>query len=85
MTDHETCAGARLFAASGARSSGRMIPNIFTDIETADPRSIAYRLALVAGGLFDGVVSLNGKSDWDLAAADLLVTEAGGAVTKTSG
>ena len=84
VTDHETCAGARLLLRRRALNRAHD-PEIFTDIETADPRSIAYRLALVAGGLFDGVVSLNGKSDWDLAAADLLVTEAGGAVTKTSG
>ena len=84
VSDHTTCAGARLLLRRRALKRAHD-PEIFTDIETADPRSIAYRLALVAGGRFDGVVSLNGKSDWDLAAADLLVTEAGGAVTKTSG
>lgn len=43
--------------------------------------SMAYRLCLVAAGIFDGAVALSRKSDWDLAAADLLVREAGGIVT----
>ena len=47
--------------------------------------SIAYRLALVAAGRFDSCVSLNGKSDWDNAAADLIVAEAGGLVTTARG
>jgi myo-inositol-1(or 4)-monophosphatase len=47
--------------------------------------SIGYRLALVAAGRFDSCVSLNGKSDWDIAAADLLVREAGGRVTTARG
>lgn len=54
----------------------------------AQPRwvnSIAYRLALVAAGRFDGTVSLSKKHDWDLAAADLLVQEAGGKATTHTG
>lgn len=47
--------------------------------------SIAYRLALVAAGTFDGTLSLSQKSDWDLAAAELLVQEAGGRVTTNTG
>lgn len=54
-------------------------------LEFKSINSIAYRMALVACGRFDGCVSLNGKSDWDIAAAELLVLEAGGRVTTTSG
>lgn len=43
--------------------------------------SIAYTICLVAAGHFDGTVSLSGKSDWDLAAADLIMAEAGGCLT----
>ena len=43
--------------------------------------SAAYRLALVASGEFDATFSLNRKSDWDLAAGDLIAHEAGGVVT----
>ena len=47
--------------------------------------SIAYRMALVARGDFDAMISLTDKSDWDLAAGDLIVREAGGRVTSQSG
>jgi myo-inositol-1(or 4)-monophosphatase len=40
--------------------------------------SIAYRVALVAAGRFDAMVSLTSKRDWDLAAADIVLSEAGG-------
>jgi myo-inositol-1(or 4)-monophosphatase len=43
--------------------------------------SVAYRMALVAAGAFDAVVALSSKCDWDLAAADLIVREAGGLST----
>ncbi|MBI1238889.1 MAG: 3'(2'),5'-bisphosphate nucleotidase CysQ [Alphaproteobacteria bacterium] len=47
--------------------------------------SIAYRMALVAAGQFDGMLSLYSKHDWDIAAAELLVTEAGGIATTHRG
>jgi myo-inositol-1(or 4)-monophosphatase len=47
--------------------------------------SIAYRLALIAAGRADATVSLTGKSEWDVAAAALLVEEAGGKVTDATG
>jgi myo-inositol-1(or 4)-monophosphatase len=43
--------------------------------------SIAYRMALVACGSFDAALVLSTKRDWDMAAADLIVQEAGGMVT----
>ncbi|MET0337657.1 MAG: 3'(2'),5'-bisphosphate nucleotidase CysQ [Caulobacter sp.] len=43
--------------------------------------SIAYRMCLVADGRFDAAVALSPKNEWDLAAADLIVREAGGAST----
>lgn len=47
--------------------------------------SIAYRMALVAAGKFDAAISLSEKSNWDVAAADLLVREAGGRVGDADG
>jgi myo-inositol-1(or 4)-monophosphatase len=47
--------------------------------------SIAYRLALVGAGLFDAAISLSSKHDWDLAAGDLIVQEAGGLITDHRG
>ena len=47
--------------------------------------SLAYRFALVAAGELDFAIAGPGSHDWDLAAADLLVHEAGGAVTDLAG
>ena len=47
--------------------------------------SVAYRLALVACGGFDATVALSAKHDWDLAAGDLIVHEAGGRVSTHTG
>ena len=40
--------------------------------------SLAYRLALVAEGAFDAMLTLRDAWEWDIAAGALLVTEAGG-------
>ncbi len=47
--------------------------------------SIAYRLCLVASGAFDAAVAPSGKCDWDLAAADLIVSEAGAVICDMRG
>jgi myo-inositol-1(or 4)-monophosphatase len=47
--------------------------------------SVAYRIVLVADGSADATVSLSCKRDWDLAAADIILTEAGGRLTDTQG
>ena len=47
--------------------------------------SLALRLARVAEGTFDAGVAGGSSHDWDLAAADLLVHEAGGALTSFAG
>ncbi len=47
--------------------------------------SLAYRLALIATGRADGLVSLRWVADWDLAAAVLMVEEGGGRVTDRQG
>lgn len=47
--------------------------------------SIAYRMVLVAAGRFETAISLTRKADWDIAAADLIVHEAGGQTTTTTG
>jgi myo-inositol-1(or 4)-monophosphatase len=54
-------------------------------MEVATPNSMAYRIALVACGAFDASVSLSATHDWDLAAADLIVREAGGLISSHQG
>ena len=48
-------------------------------------RSLALRLARVAQGALDIAIAGGNSHDWDLAAADLLVHEAGGALTPLAG
>ncbi|GAA6161737.1 3'(2'),5'-bisphosphate nucleotidase CysQ [Ruegeria sp. HU-ET01832] len=47
--------------------------------------SLAYRLALVAQGRFDGMLTLRPSWEWDIAAGDLIIREAGGACTDRTG
>ena len=47
--------------------------------------SVAYRVVLVADASADASVSLTPKRDWDLAAADIILSEAGGRLTTASG
>jgi myo-inositol-1(or 4)-monophosphatase len=47
--------------------------------------SLALRLARVAQGVLDVALAQSHSHDWDLAAADLLVHEAGGALTTLTG
>jgi len=47
--------------------------------------SVAYRVVLVADGSADASVSPTAKRDWDLAAADIILTEAGGCLTDAGG
>lgn len=47
--------------------------------------SLAYQLALVGSGGNDGLVLRRPCSEWDVAAADLIVHEAGGAVVDLGG
>ncbi len=47
--------------------------------------SLAYRLCLVAEGRFDAMLTLRPAWEWDVAAGDLIVREAGGAVSTTAG
>lgn len=54
-------------------------------VETPRIHSIAVRLSRVAAGEFDGAFVAANANDWDLAAPDLLVHEAGGKLTDARG
>ena len=43
--------------------------------------SLAYRIAMVAADRVDGGIARAGANDWDLAAADIILSEAGGFMT----
>ncbi|PHR57364.1 MAG: 3'(2'),5'-bisphosphate nucleotidase CysQ [Robiginitomaculum sp.] len=54
-------------------------------MQCATRNSMAYRMVLVAGGGWDATLTLKPKSDWDLAAADLIAGEAGAVVSDPMG
>jgi myo-inositol-1(or 4)-monophosphatase len=61
-------------------------PNVpWPAMEIEQRSSIAYRVALVATGQWDAMMALSAKHDWDLAAADIILTEAGGRLTTHKG
>ena len=91
-----TCNGASIATTTGASLADARIagPKSFLDRLaavappfTVVPRvhSLALRLARVAQGAFDVAIAGANSHDWDLAAADLLVHEAGGALTPVGG
>ncbi|MEO0633379.1 MAG: 3'(2'),5'-bisphosphate nucleotidase CysQ [Pseudomonadota bacterium] len=47
--------------------------------------SLAYRLALVGQGRFEGMVTLRRSWEWDIAAGALIISEAGGVVSDRHG
>jgi myo-inositol-1(or 4)-monophosphatase len=86
-------------AAIRVKDPGEMLdvagPNIFVQATPADLRermrtvsyipSLAYRIAMVADGELDATFVKPNSHDWDLAAADLMLREAGGQVLDQRG
>jgi myo-inositol-1(or 4)-monophosphatase len=94
--DGATCNGAPIAVTAGhelknARVAGpkRFLERL-SEIEPAiiqvpKIHSLALRLTRVAQGAIDAALASVNAHDWDLAAADLLVHEAGGAMTTLAG
>jgi myo-inositol-1(or 4)-monophosphatase len=88
--------GAALATSGGGALAGAKIagPKRYLDrlgalnagiMAQAKVHSLALRLARVAQGELDAAFASPGSHDWDLAAADLLVHEAGGLMTDFAG
>ena len=60
-------------------------PEPWPDMRIEARNSIAYRVCLVASGHFDAAIALSPKSEWDLAAADLIRRQAGARLTDHKG
>jgi myo-inositol-1(or 4)-monophosphatase len=54
-------------------------------LNAAPMGSVAYKLALVAGGKADATFTRSPKSEWDVASGAALIMEAGGTVTDIAG
>jgi myo-inositol-1(or 4)-monophosphatase len=83
VTPGSAIEGARIGGPKGVLDRLAAVAPAFT----VPPRihSLALRLARVADGTLDVAFASQSSRDWDLAAADLLVHEAGGALTTTGG
>jgi len=55
------------------------------DMKVSIRNSMAYRIVMVAAGQRDATVSFTPKSDWDLAAAEIIAREAGAVITDLDG
>ena len=83
-SDKTTLDGA-LLIASGGLFKKKIWKEPWPEVKTKWVNSVAYRLALVACGQADATISLSGKCEWDLAAAAVIVEEAGGIITDHHG
>jgi myo-inositol-1(or 4)-monophosphatase len=79
VADRQAIPGARMLGPKTTFENG------WPEMEISSFSSIAYRVTLVATGQYDAMVSLSVKRDWDLAAADLILREAGGLLTDETG
>jgi myo-inositol-1(or 4)-monophosphatase len=83
-SDRATLQGAKLIA-SGGLFKKKIWQEPWPEVTTRWVNSVAYRVALVAAGDADATISLSAKCDWDLAAAAVLLEEAGGIITDHHG
>ena len=77
-------AGARLIARKRVFARHRW-DKPWPPVETGLVTSLALRLCLVADGSYDGALALGDKCEWDLAAGDLILSEAGGKLCDAKG
>jgi myo-inositol-1(or 4)-monophosphatase len=90
-----TCNGVAIGAPTGSSLAGARVAGPKRMLEQIAPgsgivampriHSLALRLARVAHGAIDAAIAGGNGHDWDLAAADLLVHEAGGVMTGLDG
>ncbi len=70
---------------AGARTPADVLPRGSQLVAVAKPNSIALRLAMIAAGEADVLATKRWGNEWDIAAAALLVEEAGGVATDAHG
>lgn len=71
----------------GPRALVDMLPQPVRDnvVRVTYVPSLAYRIAMIADGALDATFVKANARDWDLAAADLVLSEAGGALRRPDG
>jgi len=86
VTDQSDLTAARMMGDPSAFKSKKIWPTPWPDtMHTEQANSIALRLCQIADGQFDCCVTLRPKNDWDVAAAHLILNEAGGHLSTAEG
>lgn len=80
VSERAKISGATVLAAKPNFDQHHWRGNV-PDVEAAFRSSLAYRMALVAEGRFDAMLTLRPTWEWDVAAGSLLIAQAGGVVT----
>ena len=79
-----SCRATTMVNSKSSASRGRLTSDLGIRRVPHVP-SLAYRLAMAADGRIDGTIVKSDSHDWDLAAADLILERAGGALTDLQG
>lgn len=85
VSDVNDLAQAEVLAAKPNLNSAHWRDGAVPDFGRAYRPSLAYRMALVAQGRFNGMLTLRPSWEWDIAAGDLIIREAGGLCTDRFG
>jgi myo-inositol-1(or 4)-monophosphatase len=73
------------FLATRPNMEARYWPGGMPRLNRSYRPSLAYRMALVAEGRYDGMLTLRDAWEWDIAAGDIILREAGAVCTDQTG
>jgi myo-inositol-1(or 4)-monophosphatase len=77
VTEQGGLDGASLLASRPALAAGIWRNGVVPQVRRAFRPSLAHRLGLVAEGRYDAMLTLRASWEWDIAAGDLILREAG--------
>ncbi|THD76699.1 3'(2'),5'-bisphosphate nucleotidase CysQ [Thalassobius vesicularis] len=84
-SDRAALTGASMIAAKPNYDPSNWRGGLVPDVRRVYRPSLAYRLSLVAEGRFDAMLTLRDSWEWDIAAGDLILREAGATITDRFG
>ena len=84
-SDHSALGTSTVLAAKPALLASHWKANAAPEFRRNYRPSLAYRLALVAEGRFEAMLTLRHSWEWDIAAGALITTEAGGCAQDRTG
>ena len=87
QVNDERVSASRTPRMAGPRGWMNRMPDSYAERVQRVPYipTLAYRIALVADGALDGTFIRASAHDWDLAASDIILEEAGGALLRSDG